>query len=99
MRGARLVEAEVRFEAAGLDLVGNEVMEHQDVGLLDHLCAADAFGSQQQVGGDRPARRDLCDDQRLELQEPGELLVDARVGVVAVDQRVGESSPPRWPPP
>ena len=65
-------------------------MEHQDVGLLEDLRALDALRSEQEVGGDRPAGRELGDDERLELAEPGELLVDARARVVAVDECVGE---------
>ena len=34
-------------------------------------------GAEQEVGGDRPPRSELCDDERLELEEAGELLVDA----------------------
>ena len=90
----RLVVAQVRLEAARHDLVGHQVVEHQDVGLLDHLGAVDAFGPEQQVGGDGPPRRRLGDDQRLEPVEPGELLVDAGVAVVAVVEAVGQLQPP-----
>ena len=51
---------------------------------------AHPLGAEQQVGGDGPLRRDLGDQERLEVVEAGELLVDAAVGVVAVDERVGE---------
>ena len=44
VRGTRFVEAEVRLEAAGDDLIGDQVVQHQDVGLLDHLGAVDALG-------------------------------------------------------
>ena len=38
-------------------------------------------------------RGDVCDDDRLELEEAGELLVDACLRVVVVDQRVGQLDP------
>ena len=40
-----------------------------------------------------PAGGDLGDDQRLEMGEAGELLVDAGLGVVAVDEGVCERQP------
>jgi len=69
-------------------------MEHQHICLLDHLCVAGSLGSEEQVGGNRTSRGRLGDDQRFELMEAGELLVDARVGVIAVEQGVGEFKPP-----
>ena len=93
VRRARLVEVEVRAQRARRDLVGDEVVEHQHVGLLDDLRARDALASEQQVGGDRPARRDLGDHERLELEEARELLVQPVRAVVAVDERVGQRAP------
>ena len=93
MGGSGLVEAEVRLQCARDHLVRHEVMEHQDVRLLDDLRSLYPFGPEQQVGGDRPARRDVLDDQCFEACEPGELLVDPGVGVVAVYQGVGERAP------
>ena len=86
MRGSWPVEAEVGLEASGLHLVWNEVMEHQYVGLFDHLSPRHPLGSEQNVGGDGDARCHLFDDQRLEPREARELLVDPRHRVVAVDQ-------------
>ncbi len=68
-------------------------MDHQGVRLLDHLRATGPLASQQQVGRDRAAGGELGDHQRLQPTETGELLVDPRVGVVAVDQGVGEPDP------
>ena len=51
--------------------------------------------AEQQLGGDRPPRGDLRDHERLELEEAGELLVDAGRRVVAVDERVREREPAR----
>jgi hypothetical protein len=84
--GARLVEGEVRLERAGDDLVRDEVVEHEDVRLLDDLCRIDALGTEQQISGDRPSWGDVRNAERLETEEAGELLVDAGVRVVAVDQ-------------
>ena len=59
--GARLVEVEVRLERPGRDLVGNQVVEHQHVGLLDHLGArararARAGGRRRSAGEARSPR-------------------------------------------
>ena len=78
MRGARLVEVEVRDERSRLDLVREQVVEHQHVGLLHDLRAVHPLGAEQQVGGDRPPRGDVADEQRFEVEEARELLVDAR---------------------
>ena len=93
VRGAGFVEVEVGLERAGRDLVGDQVVEHQHVGLLDDLGGADALVPEQHVGGDRPLRRELGDQQRLEAVKSGELLVDAGRRVVSVDDRVGEFEP------
>ncbi len=55
--------------------------------------AAHAVSSEQQVGGDRSARRDLLDQQRLEAVEARELLVDAGVGIETIDKRLDEPPP------
>ena len=91
--GTPLVEAEIRLEAAGHHLVGHEVVEHQDVGLLDHLGAVGPIRAEQQIGGDGATGRHLGDDQRLEAVEAGELLVHAGVAVVAVVEPVGQLPP------
>ena len=54
-----------------------------------------AVAAEQQVGGDRPAGRDVGDAQRLEPVEAGELLVHAGRVVETVDERVGERAPVR----
>ena len=77
VRGARLVVVQVGDERARGDLVGKEVVQHQDVGLLDHLRPGDAVGAEQQRRCDGSPVGELRDDQRLQVEEPGELLVDA----------------------
>ncbi len=91
--GPRLVVAEIRLKAPGYRLFGQEVVDHQYVRLLDHLSAPGALGSEQQVCRNRTVGGELGDDQRLQPVESGELLVDPGVGVVAVNQGVGEFRP------
>ena len=93
VRGARLVVVEVRGQRSRRDLVGHEVVEHQHVGLLHDLRAPHPVATEQQVGRDRAARRDVADEQRFEVEEARELLVDAGRRVEAVDERVGELAP------
>jgi len=57
-----LVVAKVWLEAASHHLIGEEVMEHQHICLLDHLCVAGSLGSEEQVGGNRTSRGRLGDD-------------------------------------
>ena len=54
-----------------------------------------ALATEQEVGGDRPSWRDVGDDERLEPEEAGELLVQPAHRVVAVDERVGDCEPRR----
>ena len=56
---ARLVELEVGNQRTWSDLVRQQVVKHQDVGLLQHLSRRDALGPEEKVGGDRSAGRDL----------------------------------------
>ncbi len=77
------------------DLVGKDVVQHQHVGLLHDLRVLHPLPPEQEVGGDRPAGRDVGDAQRFEIEEAGELLVEAGLRVEAVDQRVGERPPGR----
>lgn len=69
MRGSRFVEAKVGFQRVRFDFPRNELMQHEHVSLLDHLTGGDAFGSEEEVGGDGPSGRDLGDAQRLEIVE------------------------------
>ena len=93
MRRPRLVETEIGTQAVRRDLVGNEVMKHQDIGLLEDLGSFYAFGSEEHVSGDRTFWSDVRDDQRLELSKPCELFVDAGSGVVPVNQCVCDFEP------
>ena len=79
---------------AGFDLVGYEVMEHQDIGLLDQLRPAHPLGTEQDIGGDRGLGH-LLDQQRLQRPVAGELLVEPVIGVPAVDQAGGDPPPVR----
>ncbi len=93
MCSTRPVEPEVGLEAAGHDLIGNEVVEHEDIRLLDDLRPGHPFRAEQNVGGDRDPWRDILDDQWLESCEAVELLVDPGAGIVSVYQGVGELQP------
>ena len=93
VRGARLVKVQVGLKRASRHLVGHEVVQHQHVGLLEHLGGADPLVAQQHVGGDRSLRRKLGDQERLERVEAGELLVHAGLRVIAIDDRVGQLEP------
>ena len=64
-------------------------MEHEHIRLLQHLRPSDALRAEQEVGGDRATRRDVGDDQVLELVEAGELLVESSPAVPPVDEGVG----------
>ena len=66
VRRAGLVEVEVRQQGARRDLVRDEVVEHEHVGLLQHLRRRGALAAEQQLGGDRAPRGDVGDDERLE---------------------------------
>ncbi len=91
---AGLVVVEVRHQRARRHLVGHEVVEEQDIGLLDDLRAGDPFAAKEDVSP-RRAGRDVCDADGLEAVEAGELLVDARARVVAIDDAVGDVQPVR----
>ena len=69
------------------------MVEHQDVGLLHDLRAMHSIGAQEQIGGDRSPGCDVPDEERLELEEPRELLVDAGRRVQTIDECVGELAP------
>ena len=56
MGRAGLVEARGWVRDSRHDLVGDEMVEEQDVGLLDDLCPGHSFGSEQEIGGDRATR-------------------------------------------
>ena len=94
VRGARLVELEVRHERAGCDLVGHEVVQHQHVRLLHHLGrpqALTARGANRPTTGRRGASS--VDHERLEPEKACELLVEPGPLVVAVDEGIGELEP------
>ena len=70
MRGSRLVEIEIRVERARYHLLREQMVEHEHVGLLQHLCDGRALGAEQEVGGDRPSWSYLFDDERLSSKNP-----------------------------
>ena len=88
------VELEVRRQRPVCRLLRHEVVQHQDVGLLDHLGRADAFAAEQEIRCDRGLRV-LGDDQRCEGVVAGELLVAAGGGVVPVHELVRDPAPCR----
>ncbi len=94
VRRPRLVVLEIGVEGIGHDFVGEEVVEHEDGGLLHDLRPADHIATEQEIGGDGPGR-DVGDPVRNQTEEAGELLVDARVGAVPVRERGREFEPPR----
>ena len=79
---------------ARFDLLGYEVMKHQDIGLLDQLRTAHSSGAEQDVGGNRGVRH-LVDQQRLQRPVSGELLVEPALGVPPVEQVGGDLAPAR----
>ncbi len=68
------------------------MVQHQDVGLLDDLRAGHPLGAQHDVSRHR-RWGDVGDEQRLEAEVAGELLVEALLRVIAVDQSVGQGAP------
>ena len=62
VRSARLVVVEVRGQGSGLDLVREQMVQHQHIGLFDDLGPAHALGAEEQVGGDRSLRCDVADE-------------------------------------
>ena len=96
VRGARLVEARgsARSEPAATSS-GRRWCSIRTSACLTTCAPPHTLEAEQELGRDRPARRDLLDDERLEPEEARELLVEAGLGVVAVDERVGEREPAR----
>ena len=96
VRGARLVEVEVRLERARRDLVGDEVVEHQHVRLLQTCAPWTRSVAEQQVArrsaGAARVSAMISGSSAIEARE---LLVEPGLRVVAVDERIGELEPAR----
>ena len=73
MRRARFVEGEIRLERVRSHLFRDKVMQHQDVGLLQHLRTKGALVPKQQVRGDG-AMNELGDYKWFQPIEARELL-------------------------
>ena len=92
VRGARLVEVEVGDERVRGHLVGDEVVQQEDIGLLHDLRLGDALAPEQHVAG-HGAHGEVGDPEGLESVEALELLIDPGGRVVAVDDRPSERVP------
>jgi len=75
-----------------VDLIRQDVREHDHVGLLDHLCLQGDLAPQHEVGGHRP-RAQLVQGDVFHAVEPGELLVEQRFRVEAVHQAIDDLAP------
>ena len=93
MRGSRLVEEEVRFERVGATSSGTSWCSINVSACFATWAPVESLTAEQPLGIRRAARGKIGDDERLEPEEAGELLVDAGRRVVAVDERVGERAP------
>ena len=93
--GSGFVVVEIGQKRARRHLVGHELVQHDDVRLLQHLCGGRAVATEQEGRRRWPSWRDVGDDERLEPEEAGELFVQPAHRVVAVDERVGNCEPRR----
>ena len=76
----------------GFHVVGDEMVQHEDVGLLDQLRAPDPVDAEQYVGGDW-RWCDCCGQQRFEIPVAIELLIEAPIRIPPVDEAVGQAAP------
>ena len=69
-------------------------MEQHDIGLFDQLRSAHPSSTEQHIGGERWIG-DLIDQQRFQRPIAGELLIEAAIGVPAVDHVARQLPPTR----
>ena len=89
-----LVEVQAGPEGPLCQLLGDQMVEHEHVGLLDQLGAAHPSGAEEHVGRNRWGP-DLRHQERLQVEVAGELLVEPGSSVPPVDQVLGQGLPLR----